>query len=321
MLKYKSGGSGLKFQIKNIGAIEKADIEIEGITIIAGENNVGKSTVGKALYAFLHDMDMWEKIYNETCSVRLDRFLNQNSNILDDWCMRVSRAKRKRTTRASQLRKGYAQNVDFRACIEDYQLAEDEESKSEARNSLRKYLKLYCCEYLSLYVRESAAILEKEEGWIQNWIENVFLSIEKIELDEIKIQTAQIEQSLNEVFSQQYRKIDTAESEIVFFDDADRKVCFSSDRSAVTLDLPFRTTNHVFFIESPKLYDYLSNVAYGHVQKEYLRYLMSPNVFKRNRIPSFNVFQEYGAVKEVSKEILSDITDRLAGIMGGRVVL
>lgn len=87
------------------------------------------------------------------------------------------------------------------------------------------------------------------------------------------------------------------------------------------MDLPFRTTNHVFFIESPKLYDYLSNVAYGHVQKEYLRYLMSPNVFKRNRIPSFNVFQEYGAVKEVSKEILSDITDRLAGIMGGRVVL
>ena len=51
----------MKFRINNIGAIEKADIDIEGITIIAGENNVGKSTVGKALYAFLHDMNLWEK--------------------------------------------------------------------------------------------------------------------------------------------------------------------------------------------------------------------------------------------------------------------
>lgn len=46
----------LRFQINNIGAIENADVEIDGITIIAGENNVGKSTIGKALYAFLHDM-------------------------------------------------------------------------------------------------------------------------------------------------------------------------------------------------------------------------------------------------------------------------
>lgn len=37
--------------IKNIGKIESARIQIEGITIIAGENNTGKSTVGKALFA------------------------------------------------------------------------------------------------------------------------------------------------------------------------------------------------------------------------------------------------------------------------------
>lgn len=51
----------MRFQIRNIGAIGTADIEIDGITIIAGENNVGKSTVGKSLYAFLHDMSSWKK--------------------------------------------------------------------------------------------------------------------------------------------------------------------------------------------------------------------------------------------------------------------
>jgi len=31
---------------KNTGMIEKADIRLDGLTVIAGENNTGKSTVG-----------------------------------------------------------------------------------------------------------------------------------------------------------------------------------------------------------------------------------------------------------------------------------
>ena len=41
----------MKITIKNIGKIKEATVEINGITVIAGENNTGKSTVGKALYA------------------------------------------------------------------------------------------------------------------------------------------------------------------------------------------------------------------------------------------------------------------------------
>ena len=41
----------MRLNIKNIGIIQDASIEINGITVIAGENNTGKSTVGKALYS------------------------------------------------------------------------------------------------------------------------------------------------------------------------------------------------------------------------------------------------------------------------------
>lgn len=41
----------MKLSLKNIGKIGAASIEINGITVIAGENNTGKSTVGKALYS------------------------------------------------------------------------------------------------------------------------------------------------------------------------------------------------------------------------------------------------------------------------------
>ncbi len=309
----------MKFRIKNIGAIENADIEIEGLTIIAGENNVGKSTVGKALYAFLHSMDLWERIYDDTCSLRIEKFLYQNSSFLDDWCMRVSGAKRRRTNKTNQLMKDYARNVDFRVCIEDYQVADDEKSKSEARDFLRSHLTDYCYDYLVLYAKEEAdGIWVEERNWVYEWVQRSIPLIENIQLDEITIQTAKIEQSLNEIFSLQYRKIDTEESNLEFTDDAGRKVCFFSDGKITSLDLPVRTSNSVFFIESPKLYDFLSNTSYGHVQKEYLRYLMSPNVFKKNRNLPLDYFKEYGVVKEVSNETLADITNRLVEVMGGR---
>ena len=38
-------------KLKNIAKIKEATVEINGITVIAGANNTGKSTVGKALYS------------------------------------------------------------------------------------------------------------------------------------------------------------------------------------------------------------------------------------------------------------------------------
>lgn len=39
----------MKLEIRNLAKIIEADIEIDGITVIAGDNNTGKSTVGKTL--------------------------------------------------------------------------------------------------------------------------------------------------------------------------------------------------------------------------------------------------------------------------------
>ena len=86
----------MKLQLENLGAIQKADIALEGITIIAGENNVGKSTVGKALYAFFHDMSSWKQVYDDICSSNIERFLYLRSTFLEDWCMKLSKAKRRR---------------------------------------------------------------------------------------------------------------------------------------------------------------------------------------------------------------------------------
>ncbi|MFS2056435.1 AAA family ATPase, partial [Variovorax sp. CT11-76] len=41
----------MKINIKNIGKVKEADIEINGITVLAGENSTGKSTISKALFS------------------------------------------------------------------------------------------------------------------------------------------------------------------------------------------------------------------------------------------------------------------------------
>ena len=47
------------FNVKNLGLIDEAEIKLDGITVITGENNVGKSTIGRMLYCvnnvFLRD--------------------------------------------------------------------------------------------------------------------------------------------------------------------------------------------------------------------------------------------------------------------------
>jgi len=41
----------VKVKIENIGMVKKADVKLDGLTIIAGENDTGKSTLGKILFA------------------------------------------------------------------------------------------------------------------------------------------------------------------------------------------------------------------------------------------------------------------------------
>ena len=41
----------MRLTIKNIGVIKEADIELSGLTVIAGENDSGKSTVGKLMFS------------------------------------------------------------------------------------------------------------------------------------------------------------------------------------------------------------------------------------------------------------------------------
>lgn len=66
----------MRITIKNVGKIKKADVVIDGLTVIAGENDTGKSTVGKALYAVFNSFyDLDKKIMGDK-TASIERVLN-----------------------------------------------------------------------------------------------------------------------------------------------------------------------------------------------------------------------------------------------------
>lgn len=68
----------MELKVKNIGRVEKADIQLQGITIVAGENGTGKSTLSKSLYAIL------EMFYHQQQRAENQRRRSENT-LIRNW--------------------------------------------------------------------------------------------------------------------------------------------------------------------------------------------------------------------------------------------
>lgn len=54
-----------RLELTNIGHIKETNIDISGLTIIAGKNGTGKSTIGKVLMADIKANNMASDIYRK----------------------------------------------------------------------------------------------------------------------------------------------------------------------------------------------------------------------------------------------------------------
>lgn len=72
-----------RFRLKDYHAIADADIAIDGITVLAGENGCGKSTIARWLHAFVNISNDFDEL--------IDRQLLENINRLIDRMTRIAR--------------------------------------------------------------------------------------------------------------------------------------------------------------------------------------------------------------------------------------
>ncbi|MEA3352969.1 MAG: AAA family ATPase [Campylobacterota bacterium] len=75
----------MQLDLENIGIIKKASVKLDGLTVIAGENDTGKSTVGKVLYALIKSISN-DKLYHINLNGNLNSYFNnqisKNGNII-----------------------------------------------------------------------------------------------------------------------------------------------------------------------------------------------------------------------------------------------
>lgn len=72
------GGHQVKLKIENVAKIEHAEIELNGITVIAGNNNTGKSTIGKVVFSLYNSLSDIEVRLNRQKEQLIYRQLRQN---------------------------------------------------------------------------------------------------------------------------------------------------------------------------------------------------------------------------------------------------
>lgn len=92
----------MRLEIKNFAKIKQADIIIDGITVIAGENNTGKSTIGKILFALFNSLsNVKEKILEE----RLKEIESTNERIIENTISDIPASRNMAARYASNLRR------------------------------------------------------------------------------------------------------------------------------------------------------------------------------------------------------------------------
>ena len=73
----------MDFKLKDLGKIKKADIKLDGITVICGDNNTGKSTIGKSLFSFYNALYDYKTKISMQKDSRFKNFILSNINSMD----------------------------------------------------------------------------------------------------------------------------------------------------------------------------------------------------------------------------------------------
>ena len=74
----------MKISVQNFGIISDASIEINGISLIAGPNDSGKSTIGKIFYSLVRGLNPDEDIFITEKNDTIRKFYQNILRILRD---------------------------------------------------------------------------------------------------------------------------------------------------------------------------------------------------------------------------------------------
>lgn len=278
----------MKLSIRNVGKLKEADVEINGITVITGENDTGKSTVGKVLWSVFNGFyEINEKVYNEKVSELkkiVDKLLKENGydRIKDnfkDFFGIFDRTEEKIAIEFLKKDKDYSEN-EIKSIVNKYKENLEIGDISNFVDEINDTLKIWDKEIIKIIV---SRVMNKE---FHNQINTVFssekMNVGKINL-EIKGKSIDLKIENNEISA---------------------------------INNYFLINNKVEYIDNPFVLDdydnpFLENKKYNIEDKNHQTHL-AKNIFSEN---------ENSVISEIKiKKKLNNIYQKLNSVLSGEIL-
>ena len=284
--------NGLRFELKEVGPIADAKLDINKINIIGGQNSTGKSTVSKLLYCFLKvNSSNRDKLIAPVIVERLDKFylsLRFYNHYLyapiDDLISSTRQTKKLINTRNYE---DFDEILDWIDDLEDLLIKNIEEIETKLKDEPTKIQKDY------------------GEG-IENFNE---------EFNKVKRILQIVEEGSNEFFEEAIKQLLFSELEIEFPSEFNQAKFYDSLNSKFSFDIDFNKTkfesygkfniSNVFYLESFFIFDnYLSHENDSeHVDD------LKDHLFPK-KLPS----------KMFEDETMKKLEENVSKIVGGRII-
>lgn len=285
----------MKLSIKNFAKIKEAEILIDGITVIAGENNTGKSTVGKILFSVFNSLsNIDEKIYEE----RFKEIKNTNATIIQNYMVYKKRIRRvfSISMEANRIAGRINNKLEERAVGFD---VDDENLLSEIKNIISTYIKMEEDE-------TNDGVLELSEEIYKNTREILNLSEKQLALEIVS-------RYFRKVFHSQINSLsnkEDKENEILLkIKDEEIKIGFEKNRCN-NLEDNIKIIHKAIYIDNPFIIDQLTNIDLHPTDEELI------NILTEKRLEGIMD----GLIESVrAKEKLEDVYKTLDNVVDGEI--
>ena len=284
----------MRLKIDNFAKIKHVEITIDGITVIAGENNTGKSTIGKVLYSAFnafYDMDLkienrrQEEILEITRRGVRNALMHSMPGTRNSSYLRITSDKIGRTISSKLM-----------------------EAESMDEVLFRDYLEQACAQYNVRLTEESVSELLED-------------SYEKIVArkrnDDYKVALELIERFFNQVFDEQIKCLQSSGKDTKVSLDIKGKeldVVFRGNQ-CVQWQADYNILHEAFFIDDPFVLDQVSDHLWFSIGNRYRKELLN-HLNETDDDIMDGIFEAVSA-----KENLMEIYDILKRVADGQILV
>lgn len=275
----------MQLKISNVGKIENATIDVNGITVIAGENNAGKSTIGKTMFAIFNSMNnMDEKIAQE----RKNRIRNIINGLLKGKIMQnigtISDRRRRINIISTKLLDAIMEYLD-----------------SEEVDTLEAYLRKQISE---------TTIFDNHEDE-EEFVTECAAKVEALlAISDKRVMTEVVTRWFGRVFEGQISPLweEEIESEIEIVI-KDKKILYHfKENTCISLETEVNILHQAFYIDNPFIVDEMSSyiISSDNIMKNYLLnslQTVSEDIYE-NIFDAVAAKEKMAEINEISTEVI-----------------